>query len=420
MKGLALRAALAAGAALALLSLAYVARYGARGVPHVLRARRGETVRAGCRELEEGAQTCVYEGVSCVQLRNEAGVRVLMASEERVGDVASDRWCQMRYQSASPRYFGSRHWPILDGTFAPQWSCLRASWSKRDAIFGPGGETDAAVKWLDSLWMVNLDYADNPHNNHLLKDIVWMLDAALWRQSLQLDGAQGPALFEDGPRHVFLPQSAKQFETQTGKDINRLLYSLVLELDPHRLYPNHTREELKSPLPSGSPSRKSVRLLDAFPELARDDKLVFYGDYQSNPNVSLICTPRLTVGAKLGNVGHERVCRTLRQRSWDLFGVSPPPMKRVGQIYYPQPPKRLIVLQRHITRGIGNLPELEQALRAEFEVKYGVEVEVVTTAVLKSAEDQVRFFSRAGVLLTPHGSQAMGQIWMPRHRYGEP
>lgn len=89
-------------------------------------------------------------------------------------------------------------------------------------------------------------------------------------------------------------------------------------------------------------------------------------------------------------------------------------MRRLGRIYYPQPPKRIIILQRHISRKFGNLEQLETAIRSQF-TKHAVAVEVIDTRALETAEAQVRIFSRAGVLVTPHGSQAMGQIFMPRH-----
>lgn len=140
---------------------------------------------------------------------------------------------------------------------------------------------------------------------------------------------------------------------------------------------------------------------------------MFWGKMRKDENVDLVCTSRLTVGSKLGNTGHERVCPELRQKGWELFGIAPPPMVRVGQIYYNRPPRRIMVLQRHMHRRIGNLQDLMTKLQLEFG-NY-VEVELVSTSDLKTAEDHVRIFSRADVLITPHGSQAMGQMWMPRH-----
>lgn len=109
------------------------------------------------------------------------------------------------------------------------------------------------------------------------------------------------------------------------------------------------------------------------------------------------------------------ILHSLRKRAWELFGIEAPKKVRVGQIFYPQPPKRIIVLQRHITRNIVNIDDLMARLRLEFGERRGVEVELVSTASLLSAEDTVRTFSRAGVLITPHGSQSQGQIWQPRH-----
>jgi hypothetical protein len=400
------------------------------------------TLRVGCREYEAGAQSCVFEGIACVSVNGESvptipglnALSTVFLVDDELPDgtvVPSDDWCSFRHQSADPRYFGPRHWPIRNDTVAPQWSCMNARYRTFESLLGSKVSTGATfaenapqVMWLPSLWLVNLDYPANTHNNHLLKDIVWMLDVSLWHRSLQL--RQSPLsegivtsvteLFSDKSRHIFLPQSLTEFQVQTSKDVNRLLYALVLELDVHRLYPNMSSKDLRSPQSKNTSLRRTVPLLTAYPELGANSRLLFREDLVQNKSVDLVCTPRLTVGAKLADVGHERVCRNLRERAWELFGIEPPSMVRVGQIYYPRPPRRILVVQRHISRGFGNLNQLLNTLRTELGTPYGVEVEVMSTADLQTAEQYVRTFSRAGVVITPHGSQSMGQIWMPRHR----
>jgi len=60
------------------------------------------------------------------------------------------------------------------------------------------------------------------------------------------------------------------------------------------------------------------------------------------------------------------------------------------------------------------LEDVSAAIRAAAE-EYNFEFELHTTDSLKTVEEQVRLFSRAGVLLTTHGSQSLGGIWMPRN-----
>lgn len=397
------------------------------------------TQRIGCREMDAGAQSCVYEGFICINVSKEAKStrpKVYFVNDyaNDTETVYSDEWCQFRHQSSDPRYYASRHWPIRNGTFAPQRSCLAAEFRTKQSLLGGRLQRSdgvsieeelpqSRIKWLESIWLVDLDYVSNSHNNHLLKEIIWMLDVVLWQGGVDLrrrpdDPDEGiyndtPGhLFSEGPRHVYLPQGEKDFITQTNKDVNRLTYSLVLQRDLTRLYPNVTAEELHTP----STTRRTTSLLEAFPDLKEDERLLFDRDIREDDNVDLVCSPRFTAGSKIGNGAHERVCRYMRQRSYELFGVKEPEMKRVGQAYYPQPPKRIIILQRHITRKIANVKELEEKLRETFEAPHGVEVEVVTTQALATAEDHVRIFARAGVVITPHGSHCMGQIWMPRHR----
>lgn len=393
-----------------------------------------QTTRLGCREYAVGAQSCAYEGFVCINTSKhlEFGrphVYFLDETEEDGEVVPSDNWCGYRHQSADPRYYGSRHWPIMNGTVAPQNSCLDAYYRKESSLVGgrlksdPSGRT-GKIKWMPSLWLVDLDYVNNNHNNHLLMDIIWMLDAALWQQSVDLQAPPGISpvervpvgqLFTERPRHVYLPQGRQDFIQQTSRDVNRLLYALVLQLDLSRLYPNHTKVQIQNPPRKGN-SRFTESLLDAYPHLEKDQGLLFHRDIRDDDDVDLVCTPRFSAGAKIHNGAHERVCRVMRQRSYQLFGIKEPEMKRAGQAYFPQPPKRVVILQRHITRGIANADELAESLRDTLG-KHGVEVEVIATEEVSSAEEHVRVFSNAGVVLTSHGSQSMGQIWMPRHRY---
>ena len=385
------------------------------------------TVRVGCREYESGAQSCVFRGLSCVnvssELRQKRPKFYLIDDENMDGEkVPAHRWCSYRYRSSDPRYFGSRHWPIPNDTVAPQWSCFDAQYRSYGSVFGPT-QNLSRVKLVENLWLVDLDYASNDHNNHYLKDLIWILDVALWQQSLSIVKYPGTRnerhgniildnLFDEKERKVLMPQSQAEFLVQTNRDVNRLNFAIIFGRDPLRLFPNYNVEDLHT---RGKEQRRAVELFDAYPELIEEERLLFYKDYANDSGVDLICSPRLTVGSKLGNLGHERVCREIKERSWKVFGIAPPPMRDTGYLRFPQPPKRLIVLQRHISRKFENLGELASALRKALEKPFGIEVEINSTAFLKSAEDNVRFFSRAGVLLTPHGSQAMGQIYMPRH-----
>lgn len=401
--------------------------------------KRVVTERIGCREYDAGAQSCVYEGFVCINTTKEKdfGRPKVYFVNDLVEDNAvaySDNWCGLRFQSADPRYFSTRHWPILNGTFSPQSSCLDAEFRTFDSLLasrlpkdGKGSDLDlarAGIKWLDSLWLVDLDYTNNDHNNHLVKDIIWMLDVALWQAATDLrprpdESVQGDFndtaghLFAEGPRHVYLPQGEEDFIKQTKRDVNRLTYSMILQRDLSRLYPNFTAEEMKT---NPSEKRETIPLLEAFPDLKKEERLVFHRDMREDNNTDLVCSPRFTSGSKMGNGANERVCRYMRRRAYELYGIQDSEKTRYGYMHFPQPPKRIVILQRHITRGIVNLDDLEKALRETFEKDHGVEVEVITTAKLKTAEDFVRIFSRAGVMITPHGSQSMGQIWMPRHR----
>lgn len=482
------------------------------------------TVRVGCRELDARAQTCVFEGVVCVNVSRSAPLSrpsvILVDDTQRDGTpVISDDWCKLRHKSADPRYFSSRHWPLLTDTVAPQRSCLDAHYRTSSSLFDTAatnttttppapsdngltermwGDMDfmkkyyrekrasvdmSRVKWVPSLSLVDLDYADNSHNNHLVKDILWLLDIDLFQDSLDIqphpahphhsraadshhpaapsahltpdDHSDSPtsktsASGSDGEReseereglnerylmfrrskHIYLPQSREQFEKQTSRDVNRLTYSIILRKNLTSLYPNITKDDLHTaPI---SP-RKTTPLLCAYPELLSktnstnttsttpdngresDGELIFHQDKVLQDNeTELICTRRMMVGAKIGNGAHERVCREIRTRAFELYGIQRPPMRSRGQITFPQPPRSILVLDRHVSRKFGNAQQLLQALLHRFE-PLGVAVNYLTTANMTTAEQFVRVYSSAGVIITPHGSHNMGQLFMHRYR----
>lgn len=373
------------------------------------------THRVGCRTYPKGGQSCVISGIACVDVNRQRAKGVvrpliyLVDDTRRNGQrVESDRWCSLRHKSADPRYFGPRDWPLID-YFAPRQSCLNAQWRTKHSLLENGSNPN--VRWVDEFSLIDLDYVNNNHNNHYLKDIVWLLDVALWQQNIQKsstlphgNNSHIPSLFTM-PKHILFPQATSDFVKQTGRDVNRINLALVLGLDARQLYRGQKY---------GRDRRIYTRpFLDAFPE--SKDRFIFYGDERANSANDLVCTKKLTVGAKLGNMGHERVCTHLRESTWKLYGLSRPALASSGgYLRYHRPPRRVVLLQRHRTRGFRNINPLVTAMRAAA-AKYGFEFEYHTTQSLVTAEEHVRFFSRIGVLLTPHGSQAMGGMWMPRH-----
>lgn len=62
--------------------------------------------------------------------------------------------------------------------------------------------------------------------------------------------------------------------------------------------------------------------------------------------------------------------------------------------------------------GMRNLNDLEWAMRKRLQKPYGVEVEVMNTDALNTAEDLVPIFRGTGVLITSQGCRRMGMIWM--------
>lgn len=87
---------------------------------------------------------------------------------------------------------------------------------------------------------------------------------------------------------------------------HRLLYAMVFREDLQRLYPTESRDSMATP----KAKRFSSPLLTAYPEWQSEDKLLFLDDLRLNPKSGdFVCTSRLTVGSKIGDGAHERVCR---------------------------------------------------------------------------------------------------------------
>lgn len=375
------------------------------------------THRVGCREYTKGGQSCLFSGISCIDLNEEQTIGVVRPQVFLVDDdkfdkslVSHDHWCQLRAISSDPRYFANRVWPPSKNLDAPRWSCLNAKWRTFDSLFNSTKENGEKpkVRWVDKLSLVDLDYVSNSHNNHYVKDIVWLLDVSLWQQTFKNSSTSPstsivPQLFDDKPDLVFLPQSSSDFEKQTSRDVNKLNFALIMQQNGHDLYKNRSRES--------DGQLKALPILEAYPSLKK--KLLFYQDERSGPN-DLICTRKFVVGSKLGDLGHERVCQHLRDKSWELYGVEKLPKAQSGYLKYERPPRRVILLQRHITRGFKNLDALVEGLK-NASIVYDFELEVNYTSQIRTAEEQVMFFSRAGVLIAPHGAQNMGGMWMPRH-----
>ena len=384
--------------------------------------------RLGCREFTMGAQTCVYEGLLCINTTSSANHlrgSVYFVDDEKMNnkEVPSDKWCSYRHTAAEPWYFGARHWPIWKGTIAPQQSCMNARYRTSSSVFGSRRDIEPSllrrIKWIPDLWLIDMDFPGTDHNNDFAIDLYWLLDAQLFATALDLK--QSPArptsehfeerlLFAGGPKHIMTPQTKSEFLRQTRRDINRLLWVFFLQLDAKRLY---GEIDLARP-PKKGESRWTKQLLDAYPELLRLERLILHKELVKDEHIDMVCSARLTAGPKRYDGAHEHVCRHLRDVGYRLFGVYYPKLVVLGRIRYPQPPKRIVILQRHQNRGILRLPEVVRALHDEFD-RHNVEIEVVSTKHLRTAEEFVRVFSRAGVLISSHGSQNMGQIWMPRH-----
>lgn len=87
----------------------------------------------------------------------------------------------------------------------------------------------------------------------------------------------------------------------------------------------------------------------------------------------------------------------------------------MGRVRFPQPPKHVVILNRHLTRKLENVKELQDALKKELD-PYNVTIQSLSTTDVVTAEENVRVMASAGVVITPHGSHTMSVIWMPRHR----
>lgn len=396
------------------------------------------TQRTFCHELSAKGQTCVFEGLMCIDVRNggaehdpnrdNSRPRVLILNdstpaEAEGSEAASDNWCGMRHQSADPRYYSSRHWPLLQDTVVPQQSCMEARFFRTETVLRP----NVRVKWVPSLALVNLDYMDNDHNTHLAIDLMWLLDAVLHDESLAYRPRPGyrrhrhPAdldgvIFRNDTVY-YLPQSRAQFERQTIRDVNRLFWAMILRKDSRRLYyPELSDDDLNKAPAARDVVRSAKPVLDAFPELLEDGVFQFHGDIVADNETDLVCTARLAAGVKTGFSTHERVCRELRTRAYQTFGIQRPDVKRIGQINFPQPPKSILFLNRHVTRTVDNGEDIARRLREKL-ANMSVPVEYETTQNLNSAEQWVRLYSSAGIVISPHGSHNMGEMFMQRYRY---
>lgn len=388
---------------------------------HITELSKNETGRIGCRTFPKGGETCAFSGIACVDMdeslneNNHAGniipqVYFVHDGHNDGAGITHDNWCGLRYRSADPSYFGPREWPPVSEVVSPRWSCLKAKWRTSNSLFRNKSKP-VTIKWVPDLSIINLDYERNSHNNHYLMDLVWLLDLRLWKNSLSVTFTQIREIFSEQTNFMF-PQSREDFIEQTATDINRLLFTLIFGLNSSKLYLNQTRDTETQKI-------ETRPLLESYPILSK--KIIFARKKRKKsekvPNSKdLICTRKLFAGAKLGNMGHERVCSYIRESSFELFGIQLPEKNypNTGYLWIEQAPRRVILLQRHITRGFENYDELVKSLNRTA-ARYDFEFELHSTGELKTAEDNVRFFSRAGVILTTHGSQSMGVMWMPRH-----
>lgn len=150
-----------------------------------------KTVRRACREYTMGAQTCVYEGLLCIDTSglgpeppadkldnptwwNPARGKLFFIDDTKKDGamVPHDNWCNLRGRSAEPWYYGSRHWPIMKNTVAPQQSCVEAYYRTSQSLFGSAGENNRTlmrrIKWAPDMWYIDHDYPGLPHNNDMV------------------------------------------------------------------------------------------------------------------------------------------------------------------------------------------------------------------------------------------------------------
>lgn len=263
--------------------------------------------------------------------------------------VPSDDWCYMRHQSADPRYYSSRYWPLLEHTVVPQQSCMDA-WCRTSASLFDG-DKKPNIKWVSrQVTLIDHDFFENDHNGHLASDTLWMLDVALFQESLSLarkrpglvvmhrrraDEGDGEKEEEEEDSSIwskmftlYLLQTRDQFTRMMGRDVNRLLYALILRKNLKQLYPNHTLEQLQTPPSDGEQAvRYTEMLLKAYPELDTDDGILFHSDLVTDNSTDLVCAPKLVAGfkqafrstsARAVNCVHSRMsCSEFNARLWN-------------------------------------------------------------------------------------------------------
>lgn len=395
------------------------------------------TRRTICRELDAMAQTCVFEGLMCVNVstpENKGHPHIFIVDDTQPDglDVPSDNWCKTRSYSADPRYYSSRVWPPMEGTVIPQQSCMSATYRKLDSLL----QGSLRIRWEpSSLALLDVDLRGNDHNTHFLMDLLWVLDARLFQRSLSVQPRPGyrqlrgednldTQLLKDGVKY-YIPLTTESFYSFTARDINKLTFSIMFNKNLTKMYnfSSMTLDALRNPRLSphelshnlGSWDRHlTMELLDAHPELR--DELVFHNDVIDKKEHDLVCTPRLTAGIKTGFSTAERVCSHIRHKSYELYNIEPLEIKISGQLRYERPPRRVLIMDRHFTRKVVNFDEVVSRL-TELLAKHDVNVTSTTTDRVFSAEDYVRIYSSAGIIVVPHGGQNMGEMFMRRHRY---
>jgi len=118
------------------------------------------------------------------------------------------------------------------------------------------------------------------------------------------------------------------------------------------------------------------------------------------------------VGARLANLGDERVCDHIRNKTWELFDLKLPPLVAAGGfLVYHRPPRRVMLRQRDSNRGFRNIEDLTNALRSAA-VKYNFELEIPEVRYYP-ADEEVRLYANTGVLVTTYHTS--GAVWLPRH-----
>lgn len=402
-------------------------------VNHWKTACGGDSRRTHCRELASNAETCVFEGLICVRrLHGEAQPVVDVVTDASglsdMGKIPSDDWCQLRFKSSNPRYYGSRHWPLLAGTVVPQQSCMRGRYRSSESLLTELRTQGDVVQWANgTVALLDVDPSGNDHNAHFALDTLWILDASLHDDTLRkYDASLDDYDDNNDVRRVktllnrndekllyVVTQDKDAFERQTVRDLNRFMYAVLMRKDPALLYDDNTT---MLHVPATLDTRRySKPLLEAYPELAGQLHLQGSQGSGKQQNVT-ICTPRLVTGFKTGFGVLEPVCRHIRSEAYQLFGVPRPEVVRVGQVEYAQPAKSILVVNRHFTRKIANVDQVVDVLRQKLSnVAGGVPVNVIETGSMYTTEENVRAFASAGVVISPHGGQNQGVMFMQRH-----